>query len=327
MNERSSPVTATAADIIRQARHIYETHGGDGAWIAMESAYLTLIAKALQPATPTAGWTEGDVALFAARMRGIGLMKPQAYGQIEHDLVRKLLQEFPRFAPATGGDAVAGEAKALADLISAVKRCDSYANPESALQAKMAAYEATRAPGEAATAPETLREQRRAERKERTGLDVEEALTLEDERPKWPAKGCWMRFLGKNGYEFQLKEARNRFEVGKEYLVEECNVQSWSHSIKFDAMEGWYNGVMFEMCRPPSGDVAQPSTDEDHPDCSTKREHELYFALMGLAGAVMSRRKEWENWEQGGIKVAPVVRKALRLAGCAISSTNCEGGS
>lgn len=73
--------------------------------------------------------------------------------------------------------------------------------------------------------------------------------------------------------------------------------------------------------RAGASDPAQASTDEDHPDCSTKREHELYFALMGLAGAVMSRRKEWENWEQGGIKVAPVVRKALRLDGYALSST------
>lgn len=63
---------------------------------------------------------------------------------------------------------------------------------------------------------------------------------------RWPAKGDKMKFMGQNGYEFELREALNKFEVGKEYEVESCNVQSWSHSIKFDSMEGWYNGVMFE---------------------------------------------------------------------------------
>lgn len=65
------------------------------------------------------------------------------------------------------------------------------------------------------------------------------------ERSPWPAKGDRMMFLGRNGYEFELKEALNRFAIGKEYIVEDCNVQSWSHSVKFDGMEGWYNGVMF----------------------------------------------------------------------------------
>lgn len=67
-------------------------------------------------------------------------------------------------------------------------------------------------------------------------------------RSIWPAKGDKMKFLGQNGYEFELREARNRFEVGKEYEVEDCNVQNWSHSVKFAGMEGWYNGVMFERC-------------------------------------------------------------------------------
>lgn len=64
-------------------------------------------------------------------------------------------------------------------------------------------------------------------------------------RSEWPTKGDHMTFLGKNGYEFELRDALNKFEVGKEYEVEDCNVQSWSHSVKFVGMEGWYNGVMF----------------------------------------------------------------------------------
>jgi hypothetical protein len=187
---------------------------------------------------------------------------------------------------------------------------------------------ALRARDAAATAPETLREQRRAERKERTGLDVEEALTLEDERPKWPAKGCWMRFLGKNGYEFQLKEARNRFEVGKEYLVEECNVQSWSHSIKFDAMEGWYNGVMFEMCRPPSGDVAQSVTEPSDEWCN---------AFLKATGEWIEPHEpetecgvpmECEITQEFADELNADARKQIRkgyAAACSIPSTQREG--
>ncbi len=61
-----------------------------------------------------------------------------------------------------------------------------------------------------------------------------------------------------------------------------------------------------------------PATDaaggnDEHPDCASQREHELYFALTLLASAVMARRSEWANWIQGGNRVAPIVRKALRL--------------
>lgn len=44
----------------------------------------------------------------------------------------------------THSPVVAGEAKALADLLSAVKCCDSYANLESGLQSRVAAYESAR---------------------------------------------------------------------------------------------------------------------------------------------------------------------------------------
>jgi hypothetical protein len=55
-------------------------------------------------------------------------------------------------------------------------------------------------------------------------------------------------------------------------------------------------------------------TDEDHPDCATARERELYDALMLLAGACMNHAyKSYKTWMQGGIKVDPVVTKALRL--------------
>jgi Lar family restriction alleviation protein len=50
-------------------------------------------------------WTDSDVAMFAARMRGMNLMRPKGCGQIEHKKVAKLLAEFPRYTsppPAAG---------------------------------------------------------------------------------------------------------------------------------------------------------------------------------------------------------------------------------
>lgn len=70
---------------------------------------------------------------------------------------------------------------------------------------------------------------------------------------KWPAKGDKMKFLGKNGYEFELRDAMNKFLVGEDYEVEKCNVQAWSHSVKFVGREGWYNGVMFDLLPHSSG--------------------------------------------------------------------------
>ncbi len=63
----------------------------------------------------------------------------------------------------------------------------------------------------------------------------------------------------------------------------------------------------------PAAPQTSGSTDEDHPDCTTPRERELYEALMLVTSSVSSRRSEWDNWMQGGVKVAPIVKKALRL--------------
>lgn len=40
---------AEASGIIREAREVYETWRGDGAWIAMEKAYFDKITAALMP--------------------------------------------------------------------------------------------------------------------------------------------------------------------------------------------------------------------------------------------------------------------------------------
>lgn len=61
--------------------------------------------------------------------------------------------------------------------------------------------------------------------------------------------------------------------------------------------------------------------DEDHPDCATDREFELFDALMGLASAITARQG-WSKWVQGGVQIAPIVHKALRLTS-SIPSTAC----
>lgn len=55
-------------------------------------------------------------------------------------------------------------------------------------------------------------------------------------------------------------------------------------------------------------------TDEDHPDCTTPREVELYDALMGLGSAVLTNLPATHHLlEAGGIPVWPGVQRALRL--------------
>ncbi len=60
-------------------------------------------------------------------------------------------------------------------------------------------------------------------------------------------------------------------------------------------------------------------TDEEHPDCTTARECELYDALMGLASHAMANYPNYRKWSQGGLVLAPVVAHALRLTGSELS--------
>jgi hypothetical protein len=79
---------------------------------------------------------------------------------------------------------------------------------------------------------------------------------LESQR-EWPAKGDRMRFLGENGYDHELKAALKVFDIGREYEVVDCDVQSWSHSISFVGISGRFNGVMFALS-------SEPTTPEGH---------------------------------------------------------------
>ena len=69
---------------------------------------------------------------------------------------------------------------------------------------------------------------------------------------EWPVKGDWMKFLGRNGYNHELTNAKSIFTVGQSYEVESCEVGNWSHSIRFVGISGGFNGVMFERVAPPT---------------------------------------------------------------------------
>jgi hypothetical protein len=68
---------------------------------------------------------------------------------------------------------------------------------------------------------------------------------------------------------------------------------------------------------------AQSARDEEHPDCATDRECELYDALMGLASHAAAFHHDYKQWTQGGVTLEPIVSKALRLGNFAISSADC----
>ncbi len=51
------------------------------------------------------------------------------------------------------------------------------------------------------------------------------------------------KFLGKNGYDHQLKEAKELLEIGEEYEIEDAEVNSWISYVKINGK--FYNSVMF----------------------------------------------------------------------------------
>lgn len=97
-------------------------------------------------------------------------------------------------------------------------------------------------------------------RAERQLEELSEALALPSAEPspakreptRWPAKGDLMTFVGKNGYPHQLEAALKIFTPGEKYRVHKCDVGDFSHSIEFDGVKGWFNGVMFELASPIS---------------------------------------------------------------------------
>jgi hypothetical protein len=67
----------------------------------------------------------------------------------------------------------------------------------------------------------------------------------------WPAPGDHMHFLGRNGYDYDLKTAKEVFEIGKTYVVKNIDIGDWRHTIAFEGVDGRWNGVMFEQVEAP----------------------------------------------------------------------------
>lgn len=60
----------------------------------------------------------------------------------------------------------------------------------------------------------------------------------------WP-KGTKIRFLNKNGHNFQREEAAKLFDVDKSYTLKASDVYSSSSTLEFEEVPGIFNSVMF----------------------------------------------------------------------------------
>jgi len=67
----------------------------------------------------------------------------------------------------------------------------------------------------------------------------------------WPWKGDIMRFLGQNGYDYQLEAAKKVFDQNGSYEVADIDVGDWSSTISFVGIPGRWNSVMFEATPAP----------------------------------------------------------------------------
>lgn len=72
---------------------------------------------------------------------------------------------------------------------------------------------------------------------------------------RWPKPGDKMRFLGKNGYPFELEEAMKVMSPGDVFTVKSGSVGGFSNSIRFAEIDGSWNGVMFEFVTPMTAPV------------------------------------------------------------------------
>lgn len=82
--------------------------------------------------------------------------------------------------------------------------------------------------------------------------------------------GDQVRYLGKNGYDWEREEAGKRFKVGELLAVERISVGHSSSRYYFKDVPSYYNAVMFETVRAEdaAAEDAQVSTErgEAHPN-------------------------------------------------------------
>lgn len=62
----------------------------------------------------------------------------------------------------------------------------------------------------------------------------------------YPA-GTKVRFLNRNGYEYEREHASNIFDVSRTYTVKTCAIGNWKSSYSFEEVDGRYNTVMFAI--------------------------------------------------------------------------------
>lgn len=93
----------------------------------------------------------------------------------------------------------------------------------------------------------------------------------------------------------------------------EINVNNYDHDDAC-ALNAWGCQVVTYANPALPSEAIGREADEDHPDCKTDRECELYDALMGLASHATAFHNDYKQWVQGGVTLEPIVSKALRLA-------------
>ncbi len=79
-------------------------------------------------------------------------------------------------------------------------------------------------------------------------MRVEKALD-EQAAARFPAAGDKVKFLNRGGYPNELREAQLTFDTHTLYPVEACEVRNFDHRIKIKGLDGWWNGVMFEVVK------------------------------------------------------------------------------
>jgi hypothetical protein len=58
--------------------------------------------------------------------------------------------------------------------------------------------------------------------------------------------GTKVRFIGINGYDLELKEAKEKLSTTEMYEVESMEVGNYSSSVKFKGVNGAWNSVMLD---------------------------------------------------------------------------------
>lgn len=80
------------------------------------------------------------------------------------------------------------------------------------------------------------------------------------QRKGWPKKGDKMRFLGRNGHDYQLEAAKKVFNTEDIYEVAQFDLGDWSSCILFVGFEGRWNSVMFDWCDAEQVDITPASS-------------------------------------------------------------------